>query len=225
MSAQRRQQGGNFTLGDYNEVSDRIRELREKYPDARLRLADPSVPYRIEEIGQQTFVVVVAACYRTPDDPAPAHGSAWEPFPGKTPYTRDSELQNAETSAWGRAIVAALAADTRKGIASADEVRNRRSADEFGDGMENVHRSKQSATAPPRDPNAASPDQVKMLRARLGEAKEAHGKDKSALLVPKGWTDAGLPASAGQVPKARVDEALALIDKAKESGDFEEVAS
>jgi hypothetical protein len=29
----------------------------------------------------------------------------------------------AETSAWGRAIVAALAADTKKGIASADEVR------------------------------------------------------------------------------------------------------
>jgi hypothetical protein len=34
-------------------------------------------------------------------------------------------LQNAETSAWGRAIVAALAADTRAGVASADEVHNR----------------------------------------------------------------------------------------------------
>jgi hypothetical protein len=35
-------------------------------------------------------------------------------------------LQNAETAAWGRAIVAALAADTRAGIASQQEVRNRR---------------------------------------------------------------------------------------------------
>jgi hypothetical protein len=55
-------------------------------------------------------------------------GLAWEPVPGKTSYTRDSELQNAETSAWGRAIVAVLAADTKKGIASAEEVQSRQSA-------------------------------------------------------------------------------------------------
>jgi hypothetical protein len=34
-------------------------------------------------------------------------------------------MQNAETAAWGRAIVAALAADTKKGIASSEEIRNR----------------------------------------------------------------------------------------------------
>ncbi|SDT83845.1 hypothetical protein [Gordonia westfalica] len=34
-------------------------------------------------------------------------------------------MQNAETAAWGRAIVAALAADTKKGVASSEEVRNR----------------------------------------------------------------------------------------------------
>jgi hypothetical protein len=33
---------------------------------------------------------------------------------------------NAETSAWGRAIIAVLAADAKKGIASQQEVRNRR---------------------------------------------------------------------------------------------------
>jgi hypothetical protein len=37
---------------------------------------------------------------------------------------KNSELQNAETSAWGRAIVACLAADTQK-IATANDVRNR----------------------------------------------------------------------------------------------------
>ena len=42
--------------------------------------------------------------------------------PGLTPYTKNSELQNAETSAWGRALVAVLAADTKEGVASADEV-------------------------------------------------------------------------------------------------------
>lgn len=45
-------------------------------------------------------------------------------MPGKTPYTKLSELQNAETSAWGRAIVAVLASES-KSVASAEDVRNR----------------------------------------------------------------------------------------------------
>lgn len=112
-------------LGAYIEVAERIVEFRNAYPDGRLRPADPAQPYRIETIGDKTFVVVVAAAYRTVDDQLPGIGMAWEPFPGKTSFTRDSELQNAETSAWGRAIVAALAADTKRGIATADEVRAR----------------------------------------------------------------------------------------------------
>ncbi len=54
----------------------------------------------------------------------PGQGTAWEPVPGPTPFTRDSELQNAETSAWGRAI-AALGFKVKDGIASAEDVRNR----------------------------------------------------------------------------------------------------
>ena len=120
---QRRQ---NFELGDYVDVAARIAEFREKHPDGSLQPANPSEPYRVERIGDDTYIVVVAAAYRTPDDQRPGIGMAYEPYPGRTPYTRGSELQNAETSAWGRAIVAALAADTRRGIASAEEVRNRR---------------------------------------------------------------------------------------------------
>lgn len=118
---------------DYIDVPTRIAEFREKYPKGSLQPADLSVPYRIESIGDQIYIAVVAAAYRAPDDSLPGIGMAYEVFPGKTNFTRGSELQNAETSAWGRAIVAALAADTRKGIASAEEVRNRqaeRSPDE-----------------------------------------------------------------------------------------------
>jgi hypothetical protein len=82
-------------------------------------------PYRIEQIGPDTVIVYVAAAYRAPDDLLPGIGTAMEIYPGKTPYTRGSEIQNAETSAWGRAIVAALAADTKKGISSQEEIRNR----------------------------------------------------------------------------------------------------
>ncbi|MGI5223010.1 hypothetical protein [Nocardia sp. CA-290969] len=113
-------------LGDYVEVAQRIAEVREKlHPQGSFQPADPARPYAIEVIDGQTYLIVVAAFYRTPEDTMPGIGMAWEQVPGKTPYTRGSELQNAETSAWGRALVAALAADTKKGVASADEVRNR----------------------------------------------------------------------------------------------------
>jgi len=117
----------------YIDVATRIGEFRALYPGGSLQPADPAHPYRIETVDGQTWIVVVAAAFRHDTDPCPGVGMAWEQYPGRTPYTKGSELQNAETSAWGRAIVAALAADTKRGVASADEVRNRqaeRSADD-----------------------------------------------------------------------------------------------
>jgi hypothetical protein len=78
------------------------------------------------EPGDDVFIFYTAAAYRTPDDPRPGIGVAWEPYPGRTPYTKASEVMNAETSAQGRAIVAALASDSKAGVASREEVRNRR---------------------------------------------------------------------------------------------------
>lgn len=112
-------------IDGYVEVSERITEFRKLYPNGSLQPADPNVPYRIETVGDKTFFVVVAAAYRTPEDPNPGIGMAMESFPGTTNFTRGSELQNAETSAWGRALVATLSVDTKRGIASADEVRLR----------------------------------------------------------------------------------------------------
>ncbi|AHH20766.1 hypothetical protein NONO_c59900 [Nocardia nova SH22a] len=113
-------------LSGYVDVATRIAEVREKmYPNGSFQPARIDRPYSIETIGDQAYVVVVAAFYRTADDIMPGIGMAWEQVPGRTAFTRGSEIQNAETSAWGRALVAALAADTKKGVASADEVRNR----------------------------------------------------------------------------------------------------
>lgn len=106
---------------DYIDVAERIVEFREKFPTGSLQRVDLQF---IDFAGKQ-WVVYTAAAYRTPDDERPGHGTAWEPVPGPTNFTRDSELQNAETSAWGRALVAVLAADTKRGVASANEVRNR----------------------------------------------------------------------------------------------------
>ena len=121
-------------LDDYIDVAQRIAEFRVKHPEGSLQPLNPERPFEIRELAgtgkdgkevRGTFIIYTAAAYRSPGDPRPGVGCAYEVFPGRTPYTAGSELQNAETAAWGRAIVAALAADTKAGVASQQEVRNR----------------------------------------------------------------------------------------------------
>jgi hypothetical protein len=112
---------------DYIDVATRIIEFREKFPHGSLQSwKDPYViEVKMPDGSLKSYMVYSAAAYRSPDDSLPGVGWAYEPIPGPTNFTRDSELQNAETAAWGRAMVAALAVDTKKGIASSEEVRNR----------------------------------------------------------------------------------------------------
>ena len=103
---------------DYVNVADRIALFYGRYPDGRLVTVEHGF-----YTGPTDFVWCRAHAYRTEDDPHPAVGTAWEPIPGPTPFTRDSELMNAETAAWGRAIVAV--GIPSKNVASADEVQAR----------------------------------------------------------------------------------------------------
>jgi uncharacterized protein (DUF3820 family) len=110
----------SFNLDDYVDVAERIRMFNEKYPEGSLQ----GKGFFIRDVEEKIIGYhYTASAYRTPDDPRPGIGTAYEPIPGKTPYTRDSEVMNAETSAWGRAIVA-LGFNTKK-IASVEEVRAR----------------------------------------------------------------------------------------------------
>ncbi len=107
-------------MNDYIDVSERIRKFKEVYPNGSLQ----QVSLQFIEFAGKSWVVYTAAAYRTPDDITPGHGTAWEPVPGKSNFTRDSEVQNVETSAWGRAIIAVLVADGGKRIASKQEVQH-----------------------------------------------------------------------------------------------------
>lgn len=146
---------------NYNDVPSRIAEFREKYPTGTLQQA--SLEFR--EVADKWWVVYTAAAYRTPDDERPGHGTAWEPVPGKTPYTRDSELQNAETAAWGRAIVAALAADTKRGIASAEEVRNRKADSQVYDPAEVEYNDAKAAVKDAWNEHAGTPFDLEVVAA------------------------------------------------------------
>ena len=107
----------SFDLDGYKTVAERCVEFFAKHPHGTLS----SELTRLEDGW-----LCKAFAYRTPDDPQPGMGHAFEPVPGKTPYTRDSEAMNAETSAWGRAIIAAGIPSEK--IASQDEVRARSAA-------------------------------------------------------------------------------------------------
>ena len=183
-------------LDDYIDVAQRIAEFRVKHPEGSLQPLNPGQPFEIRELAgtdkngkevRGTFIIYTAAAYRSPDDPRPGVGCAYEVFPGRTPYTAGSELQNAETAAWGRAIVAALAADTRAGVASQQEVRNRQAergsaGDEFenatpapsrqnGNGQQRgqVSRPAQQPKPAPTDPEAIDED----AQAYADEAHQA----------------------------------------------------
>jgi len=102
---------------DYNDVASRIEEWRKKHPEGSIQ----QYSLEFKTFGGKDWIVYTAAAYRTPDDQRPGMGTAWEQVPGATPFTKDSELQNAETAAWGRALIAVGAANAKKGIASREE--------------------------------------------------------------------------------------------------------
>jgi hypothetical protein len=107
---------------DYIPVNERIQQFIAKHPEGSLRPLWPDNPYRVLGEGETKWLIYAACAYRYPNDPAPGVGMAWEPVPGRTPFTKGSELMNAESSAWGRAL-AAIGIATNKSVASAEEVR------------------------------------------------------------------------------------------------------
>ena len=130
---------GRPNLDDYVTVAERSVKFFEKYPEGSLQgeweiktfptiLVDELDPETKEPTGVMvernlTFVCYTAYAYRNPQDPRPGIGHVQELWPGRTPYTRGSEIMNAQTSAWGRAF-AALGIETSKTIASREEIRN-----------------------------------------------------------------------------------------------------
>lgn len=104
-------------MSDYIEVKDRVQAFHQQYPEGSLQSE-----YEFRTLGDKTWIIVKAYAYRTPNDPRPGVGHAWESYPGSTSFTRTSELMVGETSAWGRAL-AALGIAVSKSIASKNEVR------------------------------------------------------------------------------------------------------
>jgi hypothetical protein len=105
-----------FDLESYVTVQERVIEFKKMHPEGSLQFEFKGVLD-----GSPLMMWGIAYAYRHPGDERPGIGTAAELIEGKTPYTKGSELQNLESSAWGRAI-AALGIGISKGIASKQEV-------------------------------------------------------------------------------------------------------
>lgn len=130
-------------MKDYVPVNERIEAFYTAFPNG-------SIQSEIVELTEAR-VTVKAYAYRTVDDPKPGTGHSSVNIPGSTPYTKGSEIENAETSAWGRAI-AALGFEVKRGIASTEEVANKQA----GRGAQTKPES-----APVPAPTGPSLDQIK----------------------------------------------------------------
>jgi hypothetical protein len=106
-------------LSNYVDVPTRFAAALERWPELRIIENRPEVI----TIADKTFISVTMQAWRTPDDPIPAQATCFEPFPGKTSFTRDSEQMNASTSALGRVLGLMMSFGPK--MASAEEVRNR----------------------------------------------------------------------------------------------------
>lgn len=107
----------SYSLDGYVDVPTRIRLFLKQYPEGSLQMESP----QFVDIEGKHWVIGRAFAYRNPSDERPGIGTAWEPVPGTTPFTRGSEIQNLETSAWGRAI-AALGIGVEASVASMNEI-------------------------------------------------------------------------------------------------------
>jgi hypothetical protein len=132
-------------LDGYVTVNQRLIAALADHPDMRI----VEEPHTVETIGDQTFLCCTVWVFLTPDDSRPVRGSVLEPMPGRTPYTKNSELMVGFTSAVGRAL-GYLGYGIDKSIASSDEVAARVGTDrELDDAMPAVKREQLGSRAKP----------------------------------------------------------------------------
>jgi hypothetical protein len=186
-----------FNMDDYVPVNERIEAFLAAYPEGSLQS-------EIVELSDKR-VTVRAYAYRTPGDERPGMGHSWLELPGKTTFTRGSELENAETSAWGRAI-AALGFEVKRGVASAEEVASKKSDGGI------VDEAKPSRRAP-SPPPSTEPVSLGMQTMHGLAGLNAKGADGEMRETPEGHVFAFVLAldAEKRIPQVQVRDPLASV--------------
>ena len=107
-----------FAMDNYVDVATRLQMAFKRWPELRIQETAREV---IEMPDKSCFIRATVTIWRTPDDLIPVIATCCEPYPGRTPYTKLSENENAFTHCIGRAI-AYLGIGANKSLASRDEI-------------------------------------------------------------------------------------------------------
>ena len=107
-----------FAMDNYVDVATRLQMAFKRWPELRIQETAREV---IEMPDKSCFIRATVTIWRTPDDLIPVIATCCEPYPGRTPYTKLSENENAFTHCIGRAI-AYMGIGANKSLASRDEV-------------------------------------------------------------------------------------------------------
>jgi hypothetical protein len=107
-----------FDMTDYVDVKHRLQLALLKYPTLRIVEDAPELIH----MGERIYIQCAVTVFRDETDPLPMRAYCWEVWPGRTPFTKDSEQPNGATSALGRAL-GYMGFGITSGLASADEVR------------------------------------------------------------------------------------------------------
>jgi len=117
-----------FDLSEYVDVKTRLKQALALYPQLRIVEHRPE----ITQVGDQLFIECSVTVSRDPEDPIPVTAYIFEPYPGKTTFTKNSEQANGATSVLGRAL-GYMGLGIDKSIASSNEVLGRQQAAEDND--------------------------------------------------------------------------------------------
>jgi hypothetical protein len=114
-----------FNIDNYVDVPTRLKEALIKHPNLRIQETAAEV---VTMPDGSTFYRCTVTVWRDETDPIPAVATAAEPYPGKTPYTKNSEFMVGMTSALGRAL-GYMGFGISKSIASRNEIQARQTTD------------------------------------------------------------------------------------------------
>ena len=145
----------SYDLSEYVDVKTRLKQALAAFPLLRIVEHRPE----ITQVGDQLFIECSVTVSRDPDDPIPVTAYMFEPYPGRTPFTKLSEQANGATSALGRAL-GYMGFGIEVSIASSNEIMGREQA-------------KQTPAARPAPIDAGSPRVAELddKRAQLGSAR------------------------------------------------------
>ena len=189
-----------FNIDNYVDVPTRLSEALKRYPDLRIQETSAEV---VTMPDGSTFYRCTVTVWRDDTDPLPSIATAAEPYPGKTPYTKNSEFMVGMTSALGRAL-GYMGFGINKSIASRNEIEARQDPKKPDAQIAPIRRE----TATSTHPKQASQKQVYFIKSL---AKGA-GFDETAL---HDYIAATLDSDAVTLETLNPEQATQVIDALK----------